>query len=204
MNANRNKPIVTANIRTLIENGMFSNRCNAVIFTATFDRFRIRENNIDNSLYSSYIVEKFALLAFDDITLAKMFTVKINSAIVGVNLTQIGVKNVLAIGHIIKPMHFTDTHYTLQDVDNYYNSLGLNISVNYGDKTEYFIGKKVDDVLRDKRYKQDILYRGIVNGKEIKRLCQCKFFKDLSSTANLPIDFQGVFGMDKKTFLATY
>lgn len=204
MNANRNKPIVTANIRTLIENGIFSNRCNAVIFTATFDRFRIRENNVDNTLFSSYIVEKSDLLAFDDITLAKMFTIKISKSIIGVNLTQIGVKNVLAIGQLIKPMHFSNTLYTLQDVDNYYNSLGLNSKANFGDKTEYFIGKKVDDVLRDKRYKQDVLYRGIVNGKEIKRLCQCKFFKDLSSTANLPIDFQGVFKMDKKTFLDTY
>lgn len=204
MNANRNKAIVTAKIRTLIEHGMFSKRCNAVIFTATFDRAKIRTNNIDNTLYSSVLVEKTDLLAFDDYTLAKMFTIKISKSIVGVNLTQIGVKNVLAIGHIIKPMNFNNTRYTLQDVDTYYSSLGLNTSANYGDKTEYFIGKKIDDITRDKTHKQDILYRGIVSGKEIKRLCQCKFFKDLSSTANLPIDFQGIFGMDKKTFLDTY
>lgn len=205
-NNNKNNSIVTANIRPIL-NGIFSDRCKTLVAIATFERSNIRDKNVlDNSMLTALMVERDALFAYDDLTLAKMFKIVIHKKIVGVNLTQIGVKNLLAIGDFIKPMHFDKYRFTKVDIDNYYNTLAnVKPLANYGEKSEYFIGdKRTITNERDRTYKQDVLYRGIVGDKEIKRYCQVKFFDDLSSTANIDIDFEKIFGMTKNEYLEKY
>lgn len=203
MNKDTNKAIIKANIRKILQ-GMFSSRCQTLVIVGLFDRYLVRTNNIDNSLLSAKMIDKETLFALDDYCLSKMFKVVIKNSIVGLNLTQYGHIIMNEKGNTIKPMHFNSTHFTEKDIDNYYYSLdNVKQNANYGEKVEYFVGNKINDIEKDKRWKQDILYRGKVNGKEVKRICQCKYMKQ-GSTANIDIDFVGIFGIMKKEFLETY